>query len=70
MSDASAPSTVTAYLRTIDREGLLGFAEKDQADPSRKGTNKVHTVWCDGRRCVRRVATNGLQETALRKLLN
>lgn len=70
MSDASPPSTVTAYLRPIDREGLLGFAEKDQADPSRKGTNKVRTVWCDGRRCVRRVATNGLQETALRKLLN
>ncbi len=47
MSDASAPSTVTAYLRPIDREGLLGFAEKGRADPTRKGTNKVHTV-CEG----------------------
>ncbi|PHY05721.1 MAG: peroxiredoxin [Alcaligenaceae bacterium] len=47
MSDASAASTVTAYLRPIDREGLLGFAEKGRVDPTRKGTNKVHTV-CEG----------------------
>ena len=46
MSNDNAPSTVKAYLRPIDREGLLGFAEKGRADPTRKGTNKVHTV-CD-----------------------
>lgn len=47
MSNDNAPSTVKAYLRPIDREGLLGFAEKGRADPTRKGTNKVHTV-CEG----------------------
>ena len=28
MSNDNAPSTVKAYLRPIDRDGLLGFAEK------------------------------------------
>ncbi len=36
--------TVRTYLRPIDREGLLKFAANGKADPSRKGTNKVHTV--------------------------
>ncbi len=36
--------TVKTYLRPIDREGLLGFAEKGRAEPERRGTNKVHTV--------------------------
>lgn len=36
--------TVRTYLRPIDREGLLKFAATGKADPSRKGTNKVHTV--------------------------
>ena len=40
----SNPSTVKAYLRPIDRDGLMGFAEKGRADPTRRGTNKVHTV--------------------------
>lgn len=40
----STPGTVKAYLRPIDRDGLLGFAEKGRADPTRRGTNKVHTV--------------------------
>ncbi len=37
-------TTVTAYLNPIDREGLLKFAAAGQADPSRRGTNKVRTV--------------------------
>ncbi|MFA6310044.1 MAG: OsmC family protein [Sterolibacterium sp.] len=37
-------STEKTYLRPIDREGLLKFAAVGKADPSRRGTNKVHTV--------------------------
>lgn len=44
MSAVLDPTTVTAYLRPIDREGLMKFAAAGQADPSRRGTNKVHTV--------------------------
>ena len=44
MRDTNTPNTVKAYLRPIDREGLLGFAQKGCADPTRRGTNKVHTV--------------------------
>ncbi len=36
--------TVTAYLRPIDRDGLMKFAAAGKADPSRRGTNKVRTV--------------------------
>ena len=36
--------TETAYLRPIDREGLLKFAQAGRDNPERKGTNKVHTV--------------------------
>lgn len=43
-TETQAPQTVTATLRPIDREGLLGFAEKGRHDPSKRGTNKVHTV--------------------------
>ena len=41
MSDAP---TVTTYLRPIDRDGLLKFAEKGKANPHSHGTNKVHTI--------------------------
>jgi len=41
---ASQPKTVTAYLRPIDRDGLLAFAEKGRNNPATRGTNKVHTV--------------------------
>ncbi|MCH4811153.1 OsmC family protein [Vreelandella neptunia] len=41
------PQTVSHYLRPIDREGLLGFAEKGRNNPKMRGTNKVHTV-CEG----------------------
>jgi len=43
MSDA-APTTVTAYLRPIDRTGLMAFAEKGRGNPDGRGTNKVRTV--------------------------
>lgn len=36
--------TVTTYLRPIDRDGLLAFAEKGRLNPRSQGTNKVHTV--------------------------
>jgi uncharacterized OsmC-like protein len=37
-------TTVTAYLRPIDRDGLMKFAAAGKADPSRRGTNKVRTA--------------------------
>jgi uncharacterized OsmC-like protein len=36
--------TETTYLRPIDRDGLLKFAQAGRDNPERKGTNKVHTV--------------------------
>lgn len=47
MSTQNNASTVNTYLRPIDREGLLGFAEKGRNNPQARGTNKVHTV-CEG----------------------
>jgi uncharacterized OsmC-like protein len=38
------PSTVTAHLRPIDRDGLMAFAEKGRNNPASRGTNKVRTV--------------------------
>lgn len=35
------------FLKPIDRDGLLGFAEKGRNNPASRGTNKVHTV-CQG----------------------
>ena len=43
-STAAAPTTVKAYLRPIDRDGLMAFANKGRNNPSSRGTNKVHTV--------------------------
>lgn len=37
-------TTVKAYLRPIDRDGLARFAEAGCANPGKRGTNKVHTV--------------------------
>jgi uncharacterized OsmC-like protein len=37
-------TTVKAYLRPIDSEGLAAFAAKGKANPASRGTNKVHTV--------------------------
>lgn len=47
MSTQNNASTVNTYLRPIDRDGLLGFAEKGRNNPQARGTNKVHTV-CEG----------------------
>jgi uncharacterized OsmC-like protein len=44
MTTIAEPTTVKAYLRPIDRDGLMKFAAAGRADPSRRGTNKVHTV--------------------------
>ena len=45
MMDASTTTkTVSTWLRPIDRDGLLAFAEKGKANPGSRGTNKVHTV--------------------------
>lgn len=46
-ANAAEKTTVTTYLRPIDRDGLMGFAEKGRCNPTGRGTNKVHTV-CDG----------------------
>lgn len=48
MSDAAtAPVTVKTYLRPIDRDGLMGFADKGRNNPEGRGTNVVRTV-CEG----------------------
>lgn len=48
MTEATAsrtcPSTVQAYLKPIDRDGLMAFAETGRNNPGSRGTNKVHTV--------------------------
>ena len=44
-ADVATPvSTVKAYLRPIDATGLAAFAAVGKANPTRRGTNKVHTV--------------------------
>jgi len=50
-----APVTVHAYLRPIDRDGLMAFAAKGIADPTKRGTNKVHTVSAGQYRSLSRV---------------
>ncbi|MBF8179266.1 OsmC family protein [Herminiimonas contaminans] len=37
-------TTVKTYLRPIDRDGLMVFAEKGRGNPAQRGTNKVHTI--------------------------
>ncbi len=44
MSAVLEATTVKTHLRPIDRDGLMKFAAAGRADPSRRGTNKVHTV--------------------------
>src|SRR5882757_6628712 len=43
-ASAEPTTTVKAYLRPIDRDGLMTFAEKGRNNPAARGTNKVHTV--------------------------
>jgi uncharacterized OsmC-like protein len=40
----ATPQTVKTFLRPIDRDGLMKFAELGRNDNTRRGTNKVHTV--------------------------
>ena len=40
----SATTTLKAYLKPIDSEGLAGFAAKGRSNPASRGTNKVKTV--------------------------
>lgn len=44
MSTVAESTTVSAYLRPIDRDGLMAFAEKGRNNPENRGTNKVHTI--------------------------
>lgn len=47
MSAVLETTTVKTYLRPIDRDGLMAFADKGRANPNSRSTNKVHTV-CEG----------------------
>ncbi len=47
MSQDKQPTTITAYLRPIDRDGLLAFAKRGRDNPDQQGTNVLHTV-CEG----------------------
>ena len=42
MTDTTV-ETISTYLRPIDSEGLAAFAEKGNANPDMRGTNKTHT---------------------------
>lgn len=42
--ELSPTTTVTTFLRPIDRDGLMQFAEKGKSNPLARGTNKVKTV--------------------------
>ncbi len=44
MSTATEAKTISTYLRPIDRDGLMAFAEKGRNNPENRGTNKVHTI--------------------------
>ncbi|MDR3460777.1 MAG: OsmC family protein [Beijerinckiaceae bacterium] len=43
-ASAALSNTVKTYLKPIDRDGLMAFAEKGRNNPAARGTNKVHTV--------------------------
>lgn len=47
MPQNAAAETVKSYLRAIDRDGLMAFAERGRNNPNTRGTNTVHTV-CEG----------------------
>ncbi|MBC8740325.1 OsmC family protein [Paraburkholderia sp. UCT31] len=40
----ATPQTISTYLRPIDRDGLVAFAEKGRNNPGSRGKNNVHTV--------------------------
>ena len=41
---AETVTTTKAYLRPIDRDGLMAFAQKGRENPGKRGSNTVHTV--------------------------
>lgn len=47
MPQHEAEKTLKAYLRPIDRDGLINFAKGGREKPERRGTNIVHTI-CEG----------------------
>lgn len=49
-------TTISTYLRPIDRDGLMAFAEKGRNNPETRGTNKVHTITDGQYRTVSHVA--------------
>ena len=44
LSPVQTVKTAQSFLRPIDRDGLMVFAEKGRNNPASRGTNKVHTV--------------------------
>lgn len=45
MSDTTEQTqTIKSYLKPIDRDGLMAFAEKGRNNPNNMGGNKVHTI--------------------------
>src|SRR5258705_28329 len=44
MSADSKQTSVQSYLRPIDRDGLMAFAEKGRNNPASRGANVVHPV--------------------------
>lgn len=44
MTASAQMKTVETYLRPIDRDGLMAFAEKGRNNPNSRGTNVVKTV--------------------------
>lgn len=44
MTASAQTKTVEAFLRPIDRDGLMAFAEKGRNNPNSRGTNVVKTV--------------------------
>ncbi|MFT6153266.1 MAG: putative OsmC-like protein [Bermanella sp.] len=41
---SESTKTVTSFLRPIDRDGLMAFADKGRNNPKSQGTNLVHTI--------------------------
>lgn len=43
-SAAAASKTARVYLKPIDRDGLLAFAQKGRENPNARGTMRAHTI--------------------------
>jgi uncharacterized OsmC-like protein len=44
LEPTTTPTTISTYLRPIDRDGLMTFAAAGRDNPAKRGTNKVKTV--------------------------